>query len=92
MMLLSQAAQVLGGQLVGADAKFFAVSSDSRRIATGDLFVALKGESFDGAQFIAAAAQSGAVAALVNSTSLNILGFPRMGKFLRSSITRPESV
>ena len=69
MMLLSQAAQVLGGQLVGADAKFFAVSSDSRRIATGDLFVALKGESFDGAQFIAAAAQSGAVAALVNSTS-----------------------
>lgn len=69
MMLLSQAAQVLGGQLVGADAEFFAVSSDSRRIAAGDLFVALKGENFDGAQFIAAAAQSGAVAALVNQDS-----------------------
>jgi UDP-N-acetylmuramoyl-tripeptide--D-alanyl-D-alanine ligase len=69
MMLLSQAAQVLGGQLVGADAEFSAVSSDSRRIAAGDLFVALKGENFDGAQFVAMAAQSGATAALVNSES-----------------------
>jgi UDP-N-acetylmuramoyl-tripeptide--D-alanyl-D-alanine ligase len=69
MMLLSQAAQVLGGRLVGSDVEFSAVSSDSRRIAAGDLFVALKGDNFDGAQFVAAAAQSGAAAALVNSAS-----------------------
>ncbi|MEJ1958091.1 MAG: Mur ligase domain-containing protein [Nitrosomonadales bacterium] len=28
------------------------MSSDSRAIATGDLFVALKGENFDGGEFI----------------------------------------
>ncbi|MBI1175597.1 MAG: UDP-N-acetylmuramoyl-tripeptide--D-alanyl-D-alanine ligase [Sideroxydans sp.] len=69
MMLLSQAAQVLGARLIGQDAEFAAVSTDSRSIVAGDLFVALQGENFDGAQFVAGAAQSGAVAALVNSAS-----------------------
>ena len=69
MMLLSQAAQVLGGTLVGQDVEFTAVSSDSRSIAAGDLFVALKGEHFDGAKFVGMAAQNGAVAALVNQDS-----------------------
>ena len=69
MMLLSQAAQVLGGKLIGHDALFTSVSSDSRAINAGDLFVALQGENFDGAAFVASATQSGAVAALVNTTS-----------------------
>jgi UDP-N-acetylmuramoyl-tripeptide--D-alanyl-D-alanine ligase len=66
MMLLSHAAQAVGGQLVGRDVEFFAVSSDSRKIAAGDLFIALKGENFDGAKFVAQAARDGAVAALVD--------------------------
>ena len=66
-MLLSQAAQVLGGRHVGADVEFAAVSSDSRTVAAGDLFVALRGENFDGAEFVAGAAQAGAVAALVHT-------------------------
>jgi UDP-N-acetylmuramoyl-tripeptide--D-alanyl-D-alanine ligase len=66
MMLLSQAAQVLGCRHVGPDVEFAAVSSDSRAIARGDLFVALRGENFDGAEFVASAAQNGAVAALAN--------------------------
>lgn len=69
MMLLSQAAQALDGKLVGPDVEFAAVSSDSRAIAPGDLFVALRGENFDGAKFVAGAAKSGAVAALVNRGS-----------------------
>ncbi len=69
MMLLSQAAQVLGGKLVGRDVMFNAVSSDSRAITPGDLFVALQGPNFDGSAFVAGAAQSGAVAAMVNSAS-----------------------
>ncbi len=69
MMLLSQAAQVLGGKLIGQNTLFTAVSSDSRKIAPGDLFVALQGENFDGSEFVAGAAQSGAVAALVNASS-----------------------
>lgn len=69
MMNLSQAAQVLGGRLVGDDCLFTAVSSDSRQISAGDLFVALRGENFDGAKFVAGAVQDGAVAALVNADS-----------------------
>ncbi len=69
MMLLSQAAEVLNGHVVGDDIRFIAVSSDSRKIAKGDLFVALRGEQFDGYNFVAAAAQAGAVAALVNADS-----------------------
>jgi UDP-N-acetylmuramoyl-tripeptide--D-alanyl-D-alanine ligase len=68
-MRLSQAAQILGGRLAGPDVEFAAVSSDSRAIAAGDLFVALRGENFDGAEFVASAAQAGAVAALVNRES-----------------------
>jgi UDP-N-acetylmuramoyl-tripeptide--D-alanyl-D-alanine ligase len=69
MMLLSQAARVLDGEIIGGDVEFTAVSSDSRSIASGDLFVALKGTNFDGAKFIAQAADDGAAAALVNSAS-----------------------
>jgi UDP-N-acetylmuramoyl-tripeptide--D-alanyl-D-alanine ligase len=69
MMLLSQAAEVLNGQIVGEDVHFAAMSSDSRKIAPGDLFVALRGENFDGYNFVAIAAQAGAVAALVNADS-----------------------
>jgi UDP-N-acetylmuramoyl-tripeptide--D-alanyl-D-alanine ligase len=66
MMKLSIAAQILGGKLIGQDVEFSAVSTDSRSIAAGDLFVALQGEKFDGSQFVALAEQKGAVAALVN--------------------------
>ena len=69
MMLLSQAAQALGARLIGEDVRFAAVSSDSRNIQPGDLFIALRGEHFDGYGFVAQAAQSGAVASLVNADS-----------------------
>jgi UDP-N-acetylmuramoyl-tripeptide--D-alanyl-D-alanine ligase len=69
MMLLSQAAKVLNGRLVGGDVHFTAVCSDSRKLAKGDLFVALRGEHFDGYEFIAQAATSGAAAAMVNADS-----------------------
>ncbi len=69
MMQLSKAVQILNGQLIGADFYFAAVSSDSRKIAQGDLFVALRGEHFDGYEFIESAAAAGAVAVLANSDS-----------------------
>src|ERR1017187_4487275 len=67
MMLLSQAAQALGGRLIGADVLFNAVSTDSRAITAGDLFIVLQGERFDVSPFVARATQSGAVAAMVNA-------------------------
>ena len=59
------AARVLGGQLIGEDLSYGVVSSDSRTLEPGSLFVALRGPNFDGADFVAAAAARGAVAALV---------------------------
>jgi UDP-N-acetylmuramoyl-tripeptide--D-alanyl-D-alanine ligase len=42
------------------------VSIDSRSVATGDLFVALKGPSFDGHSFVSAALSTGAAGALID--------------------------
>ncbi|MDH4233866.1 MAG: UDP-N-acetylmuramoyl-tripeptide--D-alanyl-D-alanine ligase [Gallionella sp.] len=81
MMLLSQAAQVLNGRLAGPDAHFAAVSTDSRKIKAGDLFIALRGEHFDGYEFAASAIQAGAAAAMVNADSYEA----------HSSILSPES-
>jgi UDP-N-acetylmuramoyl-tripeptide--D-alanyl-D-alanine ligase len=62
---LAEAAQLLGGRLVGEDRPFGAVSTDSRTLSPGALFVALKGPNFDGAGYVAAAADRGAIGALV---------------------------
>ena len=70
MMLLSQAAQALHAHTEGADVRFAAVSTDTRTIRHGDLFIALRGEHFDGARFVAQAVQAGAVAAVVNADSV----------------------
>lgn len=70
MMLLSQATQALHAIMSGDDVRFTAVSTDTRTIQQGDLFIALKGENFDGAKFVAQAAQAGAVAAVVNADSV----------------------
>jgi UDP-N-acetylmuramoyl-tripeptide--D-alanyl-D-alanine ligase len=48
------------------------VSIDSRAIAPGDLFVALKGETHDGHDHVAAALAAGAVAALVSRVPDNL--------------------
>jgi len=65
MMNVSQAAQALGAQFRGRDVEFTAVGTDSRALRRGELFVALRGERFDGHAFVAQAAAAGAVAALV---------------------------
>jgi UDP-N-acetylmuramoyl-tripeptide--D-alanyl-D-alanine ligase len=65
-MTLGALAEPLGGQLVGGDAAFAAVSTDTRRLAPGELFVALTGPRFDGNAFVGQAAVRGAVAALVS--------------------------
>ena len=44
----------------GSDLTFRGVSTDSRSVEAGDLFVALKGDNFDGHDFIARALEQGA--------------------------------
>ena len=65
-MSLSQVAAALDGRLLGGDASFSAVSTDSRHLAPGELFVALKGPRFDGNDYVGQAAVHGAVAAVVS--------------------------
>jgi UDP-N-acetylmuramoyl-tripeptide--D-alanyl-D-alanine ligase len=62
---LSKFAQACGGQLLGDDATFAAVGIDSRKLAGGDLFLALPGEHADGHDFVAQAAAAGAAGAVV---------------------------
>ena len=65
-MTLAAAATVLKGTLHGADAEFSGVSTDTRTLKRGDLFVALAGPRFDGHGFVNEAAAKGAVGALVS--------------------------
>ena len=62
---LSEVVDALGGQVSGADVAFSSVSTDSRQIVPGQLFVALVGPNFDGHDYLVEVADKGAVAALV---------------------------
>ncbi len=65
-MRLSTVADLLGGKLIGEDAEFHSVSADTRTLKKGDIFIALKGENFDGHEYIKAAADAGALGAMVS--------------------------
>ncbi|MFN2427020.1 MAG: Mur ligase domain-containing protein, partial [Candidatus Binatia bacterium] len=58
---LGDAARAMSAQLHGDPAATFRrVSTDSRSVSAGDLFFCLRGPSFDGHDFIAAVAETGA--------------------------------
>ena len=62
---LSELRLPLDGQLHGDDCDILGVSTDSRTLHDGDLFVALRGEHFDGQEYVSQANSVGATAALV---------------------------
>ena len=62
---LSQIAAAVNGRLVGADVTVEGVSTDTRAIAKGALFIALAGERFDAHDFLDQAMAAGAGALLV---------------------------
>lgn len=63
---LSELAGWVQGHVHGSDASFNAVNIDSRTLAPGQLFWALRGLQFDGHDFIKMAEQKGAVACVVD--------------------------
>ncbi|MGS3449765.1 UDP-N-acetylmuramoyl-tripeptide--D-alanyl-D-alanine ligase [Klebsiella electrica] len=65
-LMLSQLADVTRGELHGRDLAIDEVTSDTRKITAGCLFVALKGERFDAHDFAQQAKQAGAGALLVS--------------------------
>lgn len=63
---LQTLANVLQGEMSGKNVTYNMVSTDTRTLQPGDLFVALTGPNFDGHDFIATAKEKNAAAALVS--------------------------
>ena len=62
---LRWATEAMGGRLVGADAAFHGVSTDTRTLASHQLFFALQGERVDAHEHVPQALATGAAAAVV---------------------------
>jgi len=65
-MSLAQSAEAVNGTLIGANVEFERVTTDTRKAAKGDLFVALVGPNFDGHDFVEQAKSSGVAAAMLS--------------------------
>ena len=64
---LAEFAQACGGALSGADRAYTGVSTDTRTLKPGELFVALRGPRFNANDFVAAAEAAGASGAVVDT-------------------------
>ncbi len=64
-----------GGHLLAGDPKSTAttICTDTRKLKPGDLFLALRGDKFDGHTFVKAVAEDGAIGAIVDNAAA---GFP----------------
>ena len=72
IMRLSETARAISAHLRGEDREFGSVSTDTRTLAPGALFVALRGERFDGHDFLARAVAQQAAGALVQDSGAGI--------------------
>lgn len=72
-MNLSGAAASLDTIYLGEDVEFRGCSTDSRNLNSGELFIAIKGEHFDGHDFLMNAKQRGASAAMVTNADQQCL-------------------
>jgi UDP-N-acetylmuramoyl-tripeptide--D-alanyl-D-alanine ligase len=74
--LLSRVAAATGGRLTGPDLALAGVTTDTRAVAPGQLFIALRGERFDAHDFLDQAVAAGAAALLVVDDSKLPAGIP----------------
>ena len=64
---LGDFARACGGTLQGTDCFYKSVSSDTRTLSPGDLFIALRGPRYNANEFVGAALAAGAAGALVDA-------------------------
>jgi UDP-N-acetylmuramoyl-tripeptide--D-alanyl-D-alanine ligase len=64
---LAEFAASCGGELAGADRAYSGVSTDTRTLKPGELFVALRGPRFNANEFVAGAVTAGAAGAVVDT-------------------------
>jgi len=67
---LEQAAWAAGAQIAEPGGPFEGAFTDSRKVMKRGLFVALRGDNFDGSDFVAQAVQGGAAGVLVPADAL----------------------
>jgi len=70
MMMLSEIANALNARMVGKDVHVLSVGTDSRHIEKGQLFVAIKGDHFDGNSFAVDAVAQGAAAVIISDAEV----------------------
>lgn len=63
---LREFARLCGGRYTGEDREWTAVNNDTRTLAPGQIYLALRGARFDGNEFLPHAAAAGAVAAVID--------------------------
>ena len=103
-MMLSEIAKAVGGQMLGhevgmPDVLCESIGSDSRNIQKNQLFLAIKGEYFDGNTFAQAAIQQGAAAVMVSDANTQArpallvpdtrLALGNLAKYWRNKFTLP---
>lgn len=98
-VLLSQIAQAAGGSLMGEDRQVVGFSTDTRTIAAGDVYFCLRGDNFDGHDYVQKAVEQGAVAVIgerqleVNVSQVIVAdtrsAFGRFASLWRSSFDKP---
>jgi UDP-N-acetylmuramoyl-tripeptide--D-alanyl-D-alanine ligase len=66
---MTKAAVTMHGLLQGSDVQFRGVSTDTRTIESGELFVALSGPNFDGSEFLKAAEDRQAAGAVTSNSA-----------------------
>lgn len=95
---LSQIASLCGGVLIGEDQVIKNVVTDTRKINGGCLFVAIKGERFDGHDYAQSAMDQGAIAVLsekdisVSSyirVASTVAAYGRIANAIREAFTGP---
>ncbi|MDO6804511.1 Mur ligase domain-containing protein, partial [Wenyingzhuangia sp. 1_MG-2023] len=69
-------AALLGLATPAVDVRCTGVCTDTRQIQSGDLYVALRGEHFDGNRFASQALAAGAVAVLLDEAPPEVLDGP----------------
>lgn len=72
MMMLSEIASALNANMTGKDVNVLSVGTDSRAIESGQLFIGIKGEHFDGNHFAPEAVKLGAAAALISDEKVEV--------------------
>lgn len=74
ILTLSEILKAVNGEIIlkGNIDKFNSICTDTRKIKSGDLFIALKGDNFNGNDFIEKAVESGAALCIADEIKFNL--------------------